>query len=149
MLKKFKEKLKHHIHEVIRTKKSPHSIALGFTIGTFISVLPTPGLNILLGLLIIFIFEKVNKYSLFASLFFWNTLTLWPLYILSFRIGDLIFGGLPVVKYNIEILNQIYNFSRRYLVGNFIVAVVISIASYFIVKKIVQLYRKRNAKNLA
>lgn len=51
MIKKWTTKIKEHFQEIIRTKPSPHAIALGFTIGTFISILPTPGLNFALGLL--------------------------------------------------------------------------------------------------
>lgn len=48
MVKSFKEKIMHHFHEALRIKKSPHSIALGFGIGTFIGILPTPGFGVLL-----------------------------------------------------------------------------------------------------
>lgn len=153
MINKLKEKIKKHFHEVIRTKKSEHSVALGFAIGTFISILPTPGFNILLGLLVVLIFKKVNKFSLFISMAVWNTLTLIPIYWLSYKIGNLLFGSVPVVKYNIVILDQIYNFTRRYLVGNLILALIISPLCYFIVKGLIRLYRKkknreRNKKNI-
>ena len=145
LIEKTKEKLRFHLHEIIRTKKSAHSIALGFAIGTFISILPTPGFNILLGLLVIFLFKKVNKYSLFGSMAFWNPITLAPIYLLSYKIGDMLFGSTSVIKYNVIILNQIYNFSRRFLVGNFIAALAVSIISYFIVKKIVKLYKMKKS----
>ena len=140
MITKLKEKIKHHFQEVMKVKTSPHSIALGFAIGTLIAILPTFGLGILIGVLVVLIFEKVNKFSLLLSFVVFNTFTMIPLYLLSYKIGDLIFGSSPVSKYNIVILNQIYNFSRRYLIGNLIVAIVISTISYFIVKKIVLLY---------
>ena len=87
--------------------------------------------------------KKVNKFSLFVAIFFWNTLTLAPIHFLSYKIGDLLFGDADVVRYNILILNKIYNFTRRYLVGNFIIAVIVSTVSYFIIKKIVDEYRVR------
>lgn len=145
MVNKIIEKLKEHFHEVTRIKKSEHSIALGFAIGTFISIIPTPGFNILLGLLVVLIYEKVNKFSLFGAMAFWNPLTLAPIYLLSYEIGNFLFGSLPVVKYNIVLLDQIYNFSRRFLVGNFILAIIISALSYYIVKKVVYLYKKRRS----
>ena len=121
--------------KLLKQKKSSHSIALGFAIGTFIGIIPTPGISIILGLLIVLIYRKVNKYSLFIAILFWNTLALAPMYYLSYKIGDLLFGDLPLFEYNVPILNQIYNFTKRYLRGNFILAVSVSIASYFIVKK--------------
>lgn len=147
MIKTVKQKLKKHFHEIMKIKKSEHSIALGFAIGTFISILPTPGFNLLLGMVVVLIYKKINKISLFSSMAVWNTLTMMPLYILSYKLGDLIFGNAPVVKYKIELINQIYNYSRRYLVGNFVVAASVSILSYFVLKYIVRLYRKRKKKS--
>jgi hypothetical protein len=63
--------------------------------------------------------------------------------VLSFKIGELLFEDVAVVKYKFEILNQVYSFSRRFLVGNVILAVVISVASYVVVKILVEVYRKR------
>ena len=137
MIGKYKKKIAEHFQEVIRTKKSPHSIALGFAIGTLIGILPTPGFNILLGMLVILVFRKVNKFSLFGALAFWNPLVLTPVYFLSYKIGDLILGSVPVIEYELTILEQIYYFSRRFLVGNAIVAFCFSMSSYFLIRKIV------------
>lgn len=94
---------------------------MGFTIGTLIGILPTPSVGFLLGLLVILIFENVNKYSLFGALILWNLIILLPIYILSYEIGDFLFGELPVVEYDITIFDRIYYFSRSFLVGNLIV----------------------------
>ena len=144
--RKIKNKFKHHFHEVIRVKKSPHSIALGFSIGTLIAILPTFGLGALIGIIVILIFEKVNKFSLFIAFAVWNMLTLMPIYLLSYKIGEILFGTIPVYKFKIVLLNQAYNFTRRFLVGNFILAIVISVLSYFFVKKLAQVYQKKHLK---
>ena len=137
------KKIKYHFHEFMKTDTSEHSVALGFAIGTFINiVLPIPGINILVALFIFFLFKKVNKFSLFVALVVWNAFTLLPVYYLSYKIGNFLFASTPIAKYNIVILNQIYNFSRRYLIGNVILAFIISPLSYFIVKKIVRVYRE-------
>lgn len=149
MINKFKEKLKHHFHEVHKPEIPEHSIALGFAIGTFIGIfLPIPILSIPLALLIILFNKKISKLALFGAILFWNFLTLPPVYLLSYKIGKLLFNEVDVVKFNIVILDRIYNFSREFLIGNFILAVLISVASYFIVKKIVYLIRKRKLKSI-
>ncbi|MFH1592426.1 MAG: DUF2062 domain-containing protein [Candidatus Woesearchaeota archaeon] len=142
MIGKYKNKIKKHFQAVIRTKKSPHSIALGFAIGTLIGILPTPGFNILLGVLVVLIFRKVSKFSLFGALAFWNPIVLIPLYFWSYKIGGLIFGSAPVVEYELTILEQIYHFSRRFLVGSIILAPCFSILSYFLMRKIIVLITK-------
>jgi uncharacterized protein (DUF2062 family) len=141
-----KRRLKHHFKEVAQVKRSPHSIALGFAVGTLISILPTPGFNILLGLLVVLIYSRINKFSLFGSMAFWNPLTLFPIYLASYKIGDLLFSSAPVIKYDVVILDHIYNYSRRYLVGNAILAVSIAFVSYVLVWLIATSVRKRRRK---
>ena len=145
-MKRFKDKLKIHLEEIIKTKTSSKSIALGIGIGTFISILPTPFLNILIGILILLIFKNISKISLFASMAFWNPLTLTPIYYLSYKIGGLIFGSLPVIKYNVIILDQIFNFSRRFLIGNLILAIIFSILFYIISYYITNKVQKNKSK---
>ena len=143
MLKNLKEKLKHHLHEVIRIKKSPHEIALGFAIGTLIGILPTPGFSFLLGLFIVLIFERVNKIALFSALILWNPILLAPIYYASMKLGNLIFGPQPTVIFNITVWDAVYNFSRRYLLGNFIIACFASLMSYIIIYRAVDFYQKK------
>jgi uncharacterized protein (DUF2062 family) len=138
-----KKALKSYWHDVISIKTSPHSIAIGFAVGTFISILPTPGFNILLGLLAVFVYKGISKISLFGSMAVWNPITLFPIYLASYRIGDFLYGSVPVVRYNVVILDQIYNLSRRFLVGNVLLAVVVSVVGYFIVRFIAVWYLSR------
>ncbi|MBT5023080.1 DUF2062 domain-containing protein [Candidatus Woesearchaeota archaeon] len=139
-----KKKFRKHIKEIVKTKKSAHSVAIGFAIGTFISLLPTPGFNILLGVLLVLIYEKVNKFSLFGSMAFWNPFVLAPIYFLSYKIGDLLFSITPVIKYDLSIINQFFNFSRTFLAGNLILALTLSVVGYFLVKKIVEVLQERH-----
>ena len=136
----FIKKLKNHFIEVLKIKKSPHSLALGFAIGTFISIIPTPGLNILIGLLILTIFPKVSKLSLLGAIFFWNPVLTIPIYTLAYKLGDIIFSNEPIIRFNIVFLDYVYNLSRRLLLGSLILATFFSILSYFIVRILVRKY---------
>lgn len=138
-----KTKFKKHLRAVMSLKTSPHSIALGFSVGTFISIVPTPGMNILIGTLLVLVFKKLNKFSLLGSMAIWNPITMIPIYYLSVKIGSLIFGSAPVVKYHIEFLNQAYDYSRRFLAGNIIIALTVSFACYYLVRYIVIWHRAR------
>ena len=142
-MKKITNLMKHHFHEVIKLKTTPHSIALGFAIGTFISVLPTPGFNILIGLLLVLIFERISKLSLFGAILFWNPIVSIPIYWLNHKVGDLLFASAPVIKYNIVFVDFIYNFSRRYLIGSLINGIIISLLCYFLVWFIASKFKKK------
>jgi uncharacterized protein len=135
---KIKEYLKYYLKEILRTKKTPNSIALGFAIGTFIGILPTPGFNILTGLLIVFLFKRISKYSLFLAIAFWNPITAIPLYYLSFRLSRIIFEINDSLTLNLFSLTSIKAISMKFLLTNLIIAFFISLISYFVIYYLVK-----------
>jgi hypothetical protein len=140
-ISKFKEKLKEHFIEILKTHKNTRSIALGFAIGSFITILPTPGFNILVGLLIVFLFPYVNKYALFTSYFVFNGFVKTPIYILALNLGYLLFGnGNPIIYDSLR--ETIINAGIIFILGVLILDIIISIASYHVVYRIVEAYRK-------
>jgi uncharacterized protein len=147
MVKKFIRKLKYHFQEVLKIKKSPSSIAGGFAIGTFLAILPTFGFGILIGFFILLIFKRVSKISMLIAFVVWNPLILISLYGISYYIGDLIFGELQLVEYELTFLEQIYRYSRRLLVGSVVVSIVVSFVSYWVIYWVSREYQKRNFIN--
>jgi uncharacterized protein len=141
-----KEKLRHHFHEVAKSKTSAHAIAMGFAIGTAIGIFPTPGFGTLLGVIIALIFEKINKVSIFVAMAIWNPLVCAPFTVLSYRLGDMILGSRKLMTFSSSFLTKFSDLSIKYLLGNIIITISISVASYFIVKYAVILYRKRKEK---
>ncbi len=133
MVHNWARKVKHHFHEVLKTKRTPESIALGFAIGTFIAVLPTPFIHIFIAVLVVLIFENINKYAVILALIFWNPIVLIPIYYLSYQTGDFIFGSIPSDRFRITMLNAAYDYSTKYIAGSLILALPLSVISYFIV----------------
>jgi uncharacterized protein len=129
------------LQDIFLLKRTDRSIAIGFSIGTFLAILPLFGLSVLVGVVIVLVWKKINKLALFGAMAIWNPFTLIPIYWLSFAIGDFFLDPLPVVEYKVAFLNQVYHFSRRFLLGNVLLAIVISLASYFLVKYVVRTYR--------
>src|SRR3990167_1033381 len=137
-------RVKRHFEEIIKIKTKPREIALGFAIGTLIEFfVPIPILDIIVALVVASIFERLSKISLFGALLFWNFLITWPLITLSIKIGNLIFGSENIVRYNIEIFNYAYNFTRRLLVGNIIIGSCLAFISYFAVWFITKKYQEK------
>ena len=148
MVKNIIKKIKKRLKEITEIKTTPHSIAAGFALGTLIAVLPTFGFGIFRGLLLLFIFKKISKLSLFASFAFWNPLVLLSIYPLSYGIGDFILGDSPIKTYKIQLLNQIFLHSKRFLLGSFILALIFSITSYIMVLILTYHYQKKQLKSL-
>ena len=142
MKNNFIGRLKNHFKEVINIKKSPSSIALGFAVGTFIAILPTFGLGLIIGLIIVLIFKKVSKLSLIAAFIFWNPFMLVPIYLFSYKIGDILMSAFPITKLRFELFNNAYNFTLRFLIGNFIIAFTASVLSYFSIKYFAKAFKK-------
>lgn len=142
-MRKTTQKLKKYFHDVIKIKTSPHSIAFGFALGSFIAILPTPGFSVLVGLVLIFLFKSISKLSMFVSFAFWNPIFQIPIYLLSWRIGNFMFRNESVESYSFVLLDQFFYYTRRYLIGNFIIAVAISVSSYYIIRFAAEKYQKK------
>ena len=138
--------LRQYTQKLMNTKSSPESTASGFALGTLVAILPTWGFSLILGLLLVLIFRRISKLAVLAALLIWNPLTLIPVYGLSYKIGDAMFGQAEVIKYNIVLLDQAFNFSRRFLIGLVILAVVISAASFLIIWLFAKFYHKRRLR---
>jgi uncharacterized protein len=136
------KKIKKVFDGLSKQNSTPHQIALGFAIGTLIAILPTFGLGVFIGFLVIFIKKDINKLALFAALAIWNPIVLLSVNALAYQIGDNILHTVPVVEYDISFANQLYQISRRFLIGNGILAAIISPISYLIVRRIARKYKK-------
>jgi len=142
-MKDFFKKAVKYFMNVVKIEKTPHSIALGFAVGTFIAIFPTAGLDIPIAILAMLIYPKMNKLSLFGSFLFWNPLFSLPVILLSYKIGGLLFANAAMTEYSSFWLNQFIDISRKLLVGLVINAIIISTLSYFIVRLIAHIYQGR------
>ncbi len=107
-----------------------HHMALGLAIGTIIALLPTFGFSALLALVVIFLFPHINRPTIFLALIIWNPIVQIPIYLFSFHLGSILFSGMPIVEYDFELLNQLYTFTRRFLVAHVLITLSLSIMTY-------------------
>lgn len=143
MIKRIKNKIKHHFSEVSKIKTSPESIALGFAVGTFIAILPTFGLGIFIGLLVVLVFEKVSKISLIAAFAVFNPAIEFTLYALNYSIGYSILAGKELPEATVDIYNNLFIYTQRLFVGSVITATILALISYFLIYYAVKSYQKR------
>lgn len=143
MLKNFKSKFKNYFEKVMKTKKGLRSIALGFSIGAFITILPTPGLNILLGLLMIFLLPYISKYALFTAYFVFNGIVKTPIYLFALYLGTQLFGNKQELLLNTSLINLGTMFTKNFILGVLIVDIVLAVLSYHFVYHFVKYFRAR------
>ena len=81
--KRFLYQLRRHFLEILRTKNQ----TLGYAVGTFVALLPTPGFSTLIGLLVVVLFKRINEFAVFIALAVWNVWTATPIYYLGLQLG--------------------------------------------------------------
>lgn len=118
------------LNELTQSHKSADAIALGGAVGTLIAIFPTPGFNVLLGVLTLAALPGMNKLALFGALAVWNPIICTPLYAFASDIGSMLLGPTQDVNFEVVILDQHYSYSRGFLAGIGIIAVITSLIIY-------------------
>ena len=84
------------LRSILLLDDTPQSIALGTTVGIFIGMTPTVGVQMILVMLFAFLVSPVFRFNRIAALvtvYISNPLTLVPLYWFNYKIGTLFFDG--------------------------------------------------------
>ena len=128
------------IHEELRRTfledHTPRETAGSFSIGTFITMLPTLGVGLLAFLVLAIVFDRVSKLALFASVLVFNPVVKWGVYVVSFGLGVAILGPVEGVTLSDVSFSAGPQVVLRLLVGNLILAVIATIASYVVVYRL-------------
>lgn len=124
--------MKQRWQELIQTNASPQSIALAFAVGTFISLLPIPGIDLVLVTLLASLFKQLNRTGLLAALAVWNAFVVAPIYVLSHKVG----ASLPIFSEQ--------NLAVGFLAGNLLLAVGLTAVSYLIVQLVISRYKTQS-----
>ncbi|MEK6852523.1 MAG: DUF2062 domain-containing protein [Nanoarchaeota archaeon] len=140
----YKDRLKKAWQDIFSLEASPHQIALGFTIGIFMGILPLAGIEYLIAIALMFIL-RVSKLALFTGLLIVNPITTPLVYYASFQLGKLIVGYEPIEEVQFFSREFFLNASKPLLVGNLIIAVSAALISY-IVLRLIFTYRIKKLK---
>lgn len=133
---------------LLQAETSAHNQAFGFAIGTFISLLPTPGFNFALALLLAGWFRQIHRATLLASLAVWNVFVTAPLFALSYRLGNYLFPVPATASVTTQWQAQVISFVQGFLVGNLIIAGTVTAVSYATVLFIIWLVRQKQGSRL-
>ena len=118
------------IQKLAKDNSTPASVALGFTLGSFIAILPTPGFGAFLALSLTLVFKNINRLAIIVSITIWNPLLLVPLYYLSYLLGSLLLDQPVNLQEEISLYEMLSQYTNAFLVGNIILAVSIALISY-------------------
>ncbi len=141
-------------------KESPYRIALAFAIGVFMGVSPLLGLHYIGGVLLAMLF-RLNKFVAIIGVSVNNPWTIVPISTFCVLVGTKLLGikqVLPEVEWGsisltsivmkftslenlISMIKELWPLLAAFFVGSFLICTIASIASYFIVLKMVKRYR--------
>lgn len=78
------------LRKILMLDDTPHSVALGTTIGMFIGMTPTVGIQMIIVLVIAFLtrpFFRFNKIAAVLTVYVTNPLTIVPIYWFNYQVG--------------------------------------------------------------
>ncbi|WP_080505162.1 DUF2062 domain-containing protein [Halorubrum aethiopicum] len=132
--------------EIQRSFSEEHTVretAGSFSVGVFITMLPTLGTGLLAFVALAWASSRINKAALLASVVVFNPAVKWGVYAASFTLGVAILGPVPGVTPAEVSLSAGPEIVARLLVGNTILAVVAAVPSYVVCYRLVAAYRAR------
>jgi len=123
-----------------------HLVALGFGVGSFIALLPTPGLSLFIGLGVAALMKPASRPGVLLAMVIWNIWTLIPIFAASAWLGEVLFSQEQKMYFHAEFLNQVVHFTRRLLIGNLIISIPLSFGCYYLALRIINKLRKRKIR---
>lgn len=140
-------RLKQEMQTMLQADASPQQLAKGFAVGTFISILPIPGLDFLLAALVLAIFKQMNKMAIFSAFAVWNTLVVAPLYMLCGKLGALVFTLRPMMAFDLVFGTYVNETVKYFLMGNLVMTLGLTAVSYILVQTAVAYHQNKCRKN--
>lgn len=136
-----------------------HSIALGTTIGMFIGMTPTVGVQMILVMIVAFLtkrFFHFNRLAALITVYISNPVTMVPIYYLDYKIGTLFFESHHTMAHFEQIL-EYDNFAGWWrtirelfvgvglplVVGSLVVATVCAAATYPLMRLLLKRFHRR------
>ena len=139
-MKNIRQKLVGFVQKLANENSTPASIALGFTLGSFIAILPTPGFGAFLALSLTLVFKIFNRLAVIIAITLWNPLLLVPLYYLSYLLGSVLLARPITPPEEVSLYEMLSEYTYAFLLGNFIFAVLISLVSYIGIFRLMTVY---------
>lgn len=121
---------------------TPHEVAGSFSIGVFVTTLPSLGLGLVFFLALVRLTERVSKLAIFASALAINPLVKAPMYVAAFWIGGRMLG--PMRAAPPGSVTEASAIAVRMMAGFFVLGVFVAVAGYLAVYLLVTEYRKRD-----
>ena len=107
-------------------------VALSFSIGLFITALPTLGTGFIAIAILVLVFERLSKIAMLAAVIVLNPVVKWGVYASSFWLGQRLLGPVTDVSFDMSLLEAGPDVLVRLWIGNVVLAVVLALIGYVV-----------------
>lgn len=144
----YRDRVRRELTAAFAEDHTPHEVAFSFSIGLFVTSMPTGGLG--LGLLAILAYWYVwaSKTAMFAAVVVLNPFVKPAVYVGSYQLGSTFLGSDQLVTVEHEMVDAVIELVQFLLVGNVIIGLAMSGIGYLIVLHLTRSYRKREGASL-
>jgi uncharacterized protein (DUF2062 family) len=142
-LSEYRRRVRSRLEAAFAGEHTPQQVARSFAAGVFITALPTFGVGVLVFAVIAALSESVSKLALVASVVVLNPVAKWGVYAASFWLGVQLLGP-PEVTVSTISFSAAPEVVARLLVGNLIIAVVLTVAGYAFAYRVIREMHERD-----
>ncbi len=139
-----KDQLKKRMKAILALDSHPSHIAGGFAVGVFIGITPLFGLHTPLAIASAYIF-RLNKITTITGAWLNTPLTVVPVLMASYRLGEFILGQSPQsVSFEILDWHHLKGYAAALFIGSSIIGLAAALLSYFICYWMVVRFRRKD-----
>jgi hypothetical protein len=140
-LKRYVDRIREGVRESFTAEHTPPEVAGSFALGVFITMLPTLGTGLILFVVLSYLFARINRIALFASVLVLNPGVKWGVYAASIALGVFLLGPVDGIEGTAVSLDAGRDVLIRLWIGNLVLAGVATVVGYVVVYRMVVRYR--------
>lgn len=139
---RLRERVNRRLVQAFVETHTPREVAVSFSIGVFVTALPTlgTGLLVFLGLAVL---SRVSKIAMFASVLVLNPVVKWGVYAASYSLGRLLLGPAPDASFTSVSASMGVDVLARLWLGNLLLATLFAVVGYVFALRTVEAFRRR------
>lgn len=144
-VKRTRERVREELEAAFLEDHTPREIAVSFSLGVFITALPTLGVGVAVFLVLAYLFKQLSKIALFASVIVLNPAVKWGVYGTSYWLGTRLLE--PVPEEAMDAFTPVTGSEHllRLWAGNLLLAIVFAVVAYVLALRLVIEFRRREA----
>ncbi|GAB4150334.1 MAG: hypothetical protein Tsb009_25130 [Planctomycetaceae bacterium] len=151
------------IRHILCLDDTHHSIAMGTTVGMFIGMTPTVGIQMIIVIFVALLtkrFFEFNRVAALITVYISNPVTMIPIYYLDYKVGTLFFGGdvsreefAAILEYNsfaewwTTIVDLFVGIGVPLIVGSLVVATICASLTYPAMRWLLKSFHRRRTKS--